>query len=199
MESGVNEEFLGEDYQNFDVYKENEEHSIGTGKKETGPETFKNKGLFEKIDESDQYKPQTEFNKNEKKLDKKTSFARKGSLAGNSSKNLQKILRKKTNRDDPEPKQKEKRKSEMDITLKNKTEVDKVESEKKIYEMFNNNDLFLEYDEGGRNESDLINLMDNDEAIPDPEVNITRRIYTTQNKFDVQETFNMVLSSNINK
>ena len=127
MESGLNEEFLGEDYQNFDVYKENEEHSIGTGKKETGPETFKNKGLFEKIDESDQYKPQTEFNKNEKKLDKKTSFARKGSLAGNSSKNLPKILWKKTNRDEPE-----KTKSEMDITLKNKTEFDKVESEKKF-------------------------------------------------------------------
>ena len=120
-------------------------------------------------------------------------------MAGNSSKNLQKILRKKTNRDDPEPKQKEKRKSEMDITLKNKTEVDKVESEKKIYEMFNNNDLFYEYDEGGRNESELINLMDNDEALPDPEVNVTKKIYTTQINFDVQETFNMVLSTNLNK
>ena len=194
MEPGVNEDFLGEDYQNFDAYKENEEFSIGTG-----PETFQNKGFFEKLEQSDQYKPQTEFNKNEKKLNQKPNCARKGSLAGNSSKNLPKILKKKTNRDEPEPKKKEKTKSEMDLTLKNKTEVDKVESEKKIYEMFNNNDLFLEYDEGGRNESDLINLMDNDEAIPDPEVNITRRIYTTQNKFDVQETFNMVLSSSINK
>ena len=53
----------------------------------------------------------------------------------------------------------------MDITLKNKTEFDKVESEKKIYEMFNNNELFYEYDEGGRNESELINLMDNDDLI----------------------------------
>jgi hypothetical protein len=35
--------------------------------------------------------------------------------------------------------------------------------------------------------------------MPDPEVNVTRRIYTTQNKFDVQETFNMVLNSNTNK
>ena len=195
MEPGVNEEFLGEDYQNFDVYKENEEYSIGTGKKEKDLETFQKKGSFDKIDESDQYKPQTEYNKNEKKMGKKASFARKRSLAGN----LEKILKKKTNRDEPEVKKKEKTKSEMDFTLKNKTEVDKEESEKKIYEMFNSNDLFFEYDEGRRNESDLINLMDNDEAIPDTEVNVTRRIYTTQNNFDVQETFNMVLSSNINK
>ena len=192
MEPGINEGFLGEEYQNFGLYKENEELSIGTGKKETGPETF------EKLDESDLHKPQTEFNKNEKKFDKKNSFVRKGSLAGNSSKNLPKILRKKTNREEPEPKKKEKTKSEMDITLKYKTEVDKVESENKIYEMFNN-DLFSEYEEGGRNESDLINLMDNDEALPDPEVNVTRRIYTTQNNFDVQETFNMVLNPSVNK
>ena len=195
MEPGVNEEFLGEDYQNFDAYKENEEYSIGTGKKETDLESFQKKGSFEKIDELDQYKPQTEFNKNEKKFGQKASFARKRSLAGN----LEKILKKKTNRDEPEVKKKEKTKSEMDLTLKNKTEVDKEESEKKIYEMFNSADLFFEYDEGGRNESDLINLWDNDEAMPDPEVNVTRRIYTTQNKFDVQETFNMVLNSNTNK
>ena len=79
-------------------------------------------------------------------------------MAGNSSKNLPKIIWKKTNRDEPE-----KTKSEMDITLKNKTEFDKVERFKKIYEMFNNNDLFYKYDEGGRNESELINLMDNDD------------------------------------
>ena len=85
----------------------------------------------------------------------------------------------------------------MEITLKNKTEVDKAQNEK-IYEMFNN-DLFFDYDEGGRNDSELINLMDNDEAIPDPEVNITKKIYTTQNKFDVQETFNMILSKNKNE
>ena len=41
--------------------------------------------------------------------------------------------------------------------------------------------------------------MDNDEALPDPEVNVTKKIYTTQINFDVQETFNMVLSTNLNK
>jgi len=191
MESGLNEEFLGEEYQNFDLDKENIDYSLGTGKRETGPESFKNKGFFEKLDEGDHYKPQTEFNKNEKKFDKKTSFARKGSFAENSN-----ILKKKTNRDEPQAKKEEKMKSEMDITLKYKTEVDKAD-DKKVYEMFNNEPFLDFYEE--RNESELINLMDNDEVLPDPEVNITKKIYTTQNKFDVQETFNMILSKNINE
>ena len=84
----------------------------------------------------------------------------------------------------------------MDITLKYKTEVDKAD-DKKVYEMFNNEPFLDFYEE--RNESELINLMDNDEVLPDPEVNITKKIYTTQNKFDVQETFNMILSKNNNE
>ena len=84
----------------------------------------------------------------------------------------------------------------MDITLKYKTEVDKAD-DKKVYEMFNNQSFLDFYEE--RNESELINLMDNDEILPDPEVNITKKIYTTQNKFDVQETFSMILSKNNNK
>ena len=96
MDPGINENFLGEDYQKYiDIDKENADYSIENGKKETGPETFQNKGSFEKPDESDLYKPQTEFNKNEKKFAQKASFMRKRSIAGNSSKDLSNILKKK--------------------------------------------------------------------------------------------------------
>ena len=105
--------------------KKNEEYSIGTGKKETGPETFQNRSLFENL------MNQTNTNLKQSLIKMKKSLIKRQVLQGKvvwlEIKNLPKILWKKTNRDEPE-----KTKSEMDITLKNKTEFDKVESEKKF-------------------------------------------------------------------
>ena len=100
MESGVNIEFLGEEYQNFDLdipqEQEREKHAQRVFKIKVFLRSLMNRTIIN-------------LKKsliNEKKFDKKTSFARKGSFAENSN-----ILKKKTNRDEPKPKEEEKIKS----------------------------------------------------------------------------------------
>ena len=57
-------------------------------------------------------------------------------------------------------------------------------------------DVYGNADEIGPS-GDLYDMMNNDEA--NPEVNQTKSVYTTQLNVDVQETFNMVLTSALNK
>ena len=191
-------DFFGDDYQNLvdNIYNN---PSLGTGKNETGADSPHYNGIFEKIN-LDKY-PQTELSKDGKK--EKTNLKHKNSVALNSSKELDNILNKKTNRDEKKNKKKRKTKTEMDITLKNKTEINceekKKENEKKIYEMFNQEPFFDVYgnaDEIGPS-GDLYDMMNNDEA--NPEVNQTKSVYTTQLNVDIQEAFNMVLTSSLNK
>ena len=187
MDLGENEG--GNFYGDFNDYVDHD----GFAKNETNEEMHNN-AKFEKIDESENNKPQTEFNK---KPNPKIKIKRKNSLAGN----LPSILQKKTNRADGPTKKKKKTKNDMDLTFKNKTEVeyDKSENEKKLYEIFNQEacieQAFIDLYDQPAESGDFVNMMNSDEVIPDPEVNQTRQIYTTQNNFDVQETFNMVLSS----
>ena len=184
MDLGENED--GNDfYGDFNDYVD---HDNRYGKNETNEEIHSN-AIFEKINE-EKNKPQTEFSK---KPNQKKQIKHKNSLAENSSN----ILQKKTNRDDESTKKKKKTKNDMELTLKNKTEIDynKEDREKQFYDMFNQEEAYLDFYDQPAGTGDLANLMNSDEAIPDPEVNQTRQIYTTQNNFDVQETFNMVLSS----
>ena len=85
----------------------------------------------------------------------------------------------------------------MDLTLKNKTEIeyDKSKNEKLLYEMYNQ-EAFLDLYDQPAESGDFINLMNNDEAIPDTEVNETRQIYKTENNLNAPETFDMILTSN---
>ena len=159
------------------------------GKNETNEDMHHN-AKFEKINESEKNKPQTEFNK---KLIPKNQEKRKSSLVENSLN----ILQKKTSRADGPTKKKKKTKNDMDLTLKNKTEIeyDKSKNEKLLYEMYNQ-EAFLDLYDQPAESGDFINLMNNDEAIPDTEVNETRQIYKTENNLNAPETFDMILTSN---
>ena len=191
-------DFFGDDYQNLvdNIYNN---PSLGTGKNETGVDSPYNNGIFEKIN-LDKY-PQTELSKDGKK--EKGNLKHKNSVALNSSKELDNILNKKTNRDEKKNKKKRKTKTEMDISIKNKTEINyeekKKENEKKIYELFNQEAFYDVYGDGDEVEraDDLFELMNNDNG--NPEVNQTKSVYTTQINYNVQETFNMILSSQENK
>jgi len=159
------------------------------GKNETNEDMHHN-AYFEKINESEKNKPQTEFSK---RPNPKNQMKRKNSLAENSSN----ILQKKTSRADGPTKKKKKTKNDMDLTLKNKTEIeyDKSERKKLIYEVYNQEEFFDDYPQPAES-GDLINILNSDEAIPDTEVNETRQIYRTENNLNVPETFDMILSSN---
>ena len=201
MELGEDENILRDDYQNY-VDNQNYNPSFGTGKNETGAESHHGHDIFEKFNDIDKYYPQTELRREDKKEKVKTNLKRKKSVIGNSSKDLDNILNKKTSRDEKIEKKK-KNKSEMDFTLKYKTEINyeekKKENEKKIYELFNQEAFYDVYGDGDEVEraDDLFELMNNDNG--NPEVNQTKSVYTTQINYNVQETFNMILSSQENK
>ena len=83
----------------------------------------------------------------------------------------------------------------MDITLKNKTEIeyDKSKNEKLLYEIFNQEDAFLDLYDQPAESGDLANLMNSAYT----EVNKDKlQIYKTENNLDAPETFDMILSSN---
>ena len=92
-------------------------YSIGTGRNETGADSYKNNNNFEKIEEFKPLHYQTELNKSNQKTKEKNKFKHKNSIAGNSSKDLEKILQKKKFRNDKEKTKKKKTKSEMDFTI----------------------------------------------------------------------------------
>ena len=190
---------FGEEYQIFD--DPNFNPSQGTGKNDTGANTHKNNSNFDKINELEEYQyPQTELKKNDKKTKEIFKVKHKNSIAGNSSKELSKILQRKTSRAEASTKKKKKTKSEMDFTLKNKTEVNcedkKKEIEAKVYSMYNQEQYFDFYDTPPVT-GDLFNVMNEDEA--SAEVNITKPIYNTTVNKEIPETFKMCISSEINQ
>ena len=182
MELGENED--GNDF--YDEFNDIVDQNA-FGKNETNEDMHHN-AFFEKINESERNKPQTEFNK---KPNLKNQQKRKNSLAENPSN----ILQKKTSRVDGPTKKKKKTKNDMDLTLKNKTEIeyDKSKNEKVLYEMFNQEEAFLDlYDEPAES-GDLANLMNSAYT----EVNKENlQIYKTENNLDIPESFDMILSSN---
>ena len=176
-------------YNEYDNYVDDNKF----GKNETNEDKHYN-GPFGMINELEK-KPQTELGK---KPNHKNKINRKNSLAEKPSN----VLKKKKNRPDEPTKKKKKTKidkDEMEISVKNKTEIeyDKKEIEKKLYEDYNNNEIpYYDFYDQPQESGDFANLMNSDEAFAGLEVNQTRQIYTTTNNFDVQETFNMILSSN---
>ena len=118
------ENIFGQDFQEY----LNKDHfnlnpSLGTGKNETGANTSGNNSLFEKIDEINNYHPQTELKKDDIKNKEKFRFKPKKNIERNSFKDLNKVLQKKTSRGDVPTKKRKKTKTDMDYTLKNKTEI----------------------------------------------------------------------------
>ena len=189
-------DFFGTDYQDYinDKGHFNLNPSIGTGKNETGTNTPGNNSMFEKIDDLNNYHPQTELRKdNIKNKEKK----HKNSIVENSSKNLSKILQKKKTRGDGPTKKRKKTKSEMDFTLKNKTEINpeikKKEIEKKIYEMYNNEYFDLYDDNNNDHSGDMLNMINDDD--PNAEVNKIKPEYKSQIN-DIPESLDMFISSN---
>ena len=177
---------LGENEDGNDFYDEFNDivDQNGFGKNETN-EDMHHKAFFEKINESERNKPQTEFNK---KPNPKNIIKRKNSLDEKPSN----ILQKKTSRADGPTKKKKKAKNDMDITLKNKTEIEYDKSN--IYEIFNREEeAFLDLYDEPADSGDLANLMNSAYT----EVNNEKlQIYKTENNLDIPESFDMILSSN---
>ena len=187
-------DLLGGDYLNY-LNKEVYPNDI---KNETLKDYIDYKGDFEKINEIKYYHPQTELNKEDQKTKKKNEIKHKNSINGNSSKDLFKILQKKTTRDgEKKTKKKKKTKTDMEISVKNKTEINyedkKKENEKKLYDMFNN-EAYIDVYEYPSPSGDLFNMIDKEE--PNAEVNQEKPIYNTQLNHEIPESFNMIISSN---
>ena len=177
-----------------------------TGKNEIGMNESPNKGMFEKIQDLKFDHHQTELNKDEKKTKEKIKMKHKNSISGNSSNNLINVLQKKTNREGGEKtkkKNKKKTKQEMDLTLKHRTKTEinyedkKKENEKKIYEMFNDDQPFIDvYEDQIGSSGDLFDMMNNDDA--NVEVSQKKPVYNTQVSMEIPESFNMIISSEFN-
>ena len=182
-----------------------------TGKNEPGISGPPNKGMFEKIEDLKFDHHQTELNKDDKKPKEKPKIKHKNSISGNSSTNLINVLQKKTNRDEGDKtkkKNKKKTKKEMDLTLKNKgktktnTEINyedkKKENEKKIYEMFDCENPYIDMyeDPAASSSGDLFSMMNDDES--NVEVSQKKPVYNTQVNMDIPESFNMIISSEYN-
>ena len=138
--------FGGSEYENF-----TDLHSKLTAKNEPVMNGSLNKAMFEKIEDIKFGHHQTELNKDEKKPKEKTKMKHKNSISGNSSNDLINVLQKKTNRDGGEKTKKKKTKktkSEMDFTLRHKTELNleekKKENEKRIYQMFTDGQPYID-------------------------------------------------------
>jgi ribosomal protein S16 len=193
-------DYFGLDYQNY-LDAPHFNPSLGTGKKDTGAETPSNNSMFEKIDNIGNYHPQTELKKDDKKFKDKHKLKHKNSEAGNSSNDLIKTLQKKKARGDEgvNKKKKKKTKTEMGLTLKNKTEINpeikKKENEKKIYEMFTQEDeqFYDVYNDENPISGDLFNSLNDDDIA---EVNRIRPEYKSQINPDIPESLDMYISSN---
>ena len=194
-------DIFGLDYQNYI-----DSNSKLTGKNESVMNGSPNKPMFEKIEDIKIDHHQTELNKDEKKPKEKTKMKHKNSIAGNSSNDLINVLQKKTNRDEggkAKKKAKKKTKHEMDITSKHKTKTEinydekKKENEKKIYEMFNYEQPFIDiYEEQIGSSGDLFDMMNDDNS--NVEVSQKKPIYNTQVSMEIPESFNMIISSEFN-
>lgn len=189
------ENYVGIDYQDYDEKQKQEwANPSYTGKNETVANNPGKKSLLGIIYEKEQYHPQTELKLNEKKIKEKFEI-RKNSISGNSTKDLKNgILKKKTSRCvDEIPKKKPKAKSDMDLTYKNKTEINR-EVNHTVYDKFNlepfYNDLFEEKPPSG----DLFDAMNNDD--PNAEVNQIKPEYKSQINPSLPESLNMIISSN---
>ena len=193
------EDIFGEDYKNFD--KLNYNFSQGTWKNDTGANTHKNNPKFDKNNDLEEYQyPQTELNKDKKKTKEKFKIKHKNSIAENSPE-FSKILQKKTSRAEAPTKKRKKTKSDMDFTLKNKTEVNredkKKEIESKVYSMYNQEHFFDIYDTPSSATGDFFNSINEDEA--SAEVNNPKPIYNTTINNEIPESFKMCISSELNQ
>ena len=200
-EKDLEKDIFGDyDFENF-----NNIYSIGTGRNETGADSNKNNNNFEKIEGFEALHYQTELNKSNQKTKEKNKFKHKNSFAGNSSKELEKILQKKKFRNDKERTKKKKTKSEMEFTtLKNETEINyeekKKENQKRIFEMYNQENFtdFNDVYEEMKGSGDLFDHADidfNEEVIP--EVNKTSKVYKTELNNKIPESLKMFISSEI--
>jgi hypothetical protein len=73
----------------------------------------------------------------------------------------------------------------------------KKENEKKIYEMFNYEQPFIDvYEEQVGSSGDLFDLMNDDNS--NVEVSQKKPIYNTQVSMEIPESFNMIISSEFN-
>ena len=197
-ENREEKDFFGLDFQNY-IDKEpfNANPSMGTGKNETGTNTPGNNSMFDKIDELNNYHPQTELKKDGIKIKEKYKLKHKNSIAVNSSNDLSKTLQKKKARGDAPTKKRKKTKSEMDFTLKTRTEINpeikKKERDKKFYEMFNQEHYYDVYDDDAPND-DMLNMMNDDD--PNAEVNKIQPEYKSQMNSSIPESLDMVISTN---
>ena len=209
------DDIFGEEYKNYDLLP-NLNISEFTGKNETVVENSPNKPIFERIEEKElqNLHHQTELSrdKDDKSNKEKLKIKKKKSFCDDSLKDSSNILNKKTNRDeDQKVKKKEKikkRKSKMEITSKNYTEINnyeeiKKENEKKIYEAYQNDkkiyesfnqeqflDMYVDQAPSGGDLFEAINEEDSN-----AEVNKSKPSYNTQVISNIQETFNMIISS----
>lgn len=180
----------------------NNNFSMGTGRNETGVDSNQNKHNFEKIEEIKILHFQTEKNKSNQKTIEKNKFKHKNSL--DSSKDS-KILQKKKLREEKEKTKKSKKtKSEMDYTLKNKTEINeenKKKNEKNVYTQFNQDNFnnYIDVYEDQKGSGDFFDTMNEDLNKENlPEVNKTKPIYKTEINNEIPEAFKMIISSELN-
>ena len=203
LEEDANEQNVIGDYQNF-LEEPQYLDEINQKKNDTLKDNASNNDIFEKINEIGNFHHQTELNKEDLKTKEHKKIKHKNSISGNSTNDLFKALKKKTNREgEKRAKKKKKTKTDnMDFSLKNKTELNnyediKKENEKKIYDAFNNEEYFDVYGDQQQDPSgDLFNLMNEEHTIN--EVNQSRPVYNTQMDREIPESFNMIISSEIN-
>ena len=184
--------YLGIDYQDYDEKQKQERINPSyKGRNETVANNPGKNSLLGIIYEKEQYHPQTELKPKEKKIKE----IRKNSISGNSTKDLKSgVLKKKTSRYvDEIPKKKQKTKSDMDLTLKNKTEINR-EVKNEIYDKFNQEAFYNDFYEEKVPSGDLFDFMNNDD--PNAEVNKIKPEYKSQINPSLPETFDMKISSN---
>ena len=199
LEEDTNEQNVIGDYQNF-LEEPQVLDKINQKRNDTLKDSVSNNDIFEKINDLENYHHQTELNKEDLKTKEHKKIKHKNSISGNSSNDLFKALKKKTNREgEKRTKKKKKTKTDnMDFSYKNKTELNnyedkKKENEKKIYDAFNNEEYYDVYEDQQQEASgDLFNLMNEEHTIN--EVNQSRPVYNTQMDREIPESFNMIIS-----
>ena len=183
---------FGEDYNYFD------KEGIGAGKNQTGYEnvpTDENNFIrSHDLQENNKKYPQTELNNSEQIFKVKNRI---NNERNSSTKELPKVLnRKKSRADEAIPKKKRKTKTNMDITLKSKTEVnteDKKKEKKDVFEKYNQTAFFDIYERPG-DSGDIYDTL-NDED-PNAEVNKIMPTYNSVVNHSIPESFDMCISEN---
>ena len=183
--------FEGE-YQDFDEPYEPSNEIYGN---QTSVNNFQKLNYFkseQNLDENDDYRPQTEINKNNKK--KKGDFSRKNSELNQSP---LKFMGKKKKKEPLKKKE-----SKLEFLSKNKTKEKEEKPKEDVYVKYNNEEVAVNNEIGddyfqinnNQERGDLYDRMNND----DPNVNQISSAYMSTTNHNLPENFDMVISTNNN-